>query len=251
MTVIGLDVGYSNLKIAVGEAVGSPRMIVRPAGAAPLDRLGERIGAARLQDAVVVEVDGQRWAAADRAGTLRGLAALPARGLCRHPGLSGAGEGGPGARRPSGGGPAGHRAAGRPGAGPPAAGGAAPLACRTPRHRAGNGRGRRGAHRAAAGRGLRRSAVVGSGRGDAGAHRGRHRAGARCRLLLLRLGGDRGRGAAPGCLGDQPGGDVGAAGTRGRLASPSSTAAVRSRSPWRPRCARGGSTSWCSGSGCR
>jgi plasmid segregation protein ParM len=52
MTVIGLDVGYSNLKIAVGEAVGSPRMIVRPAGAAPMDRLGEQIGAARLQEAV-------------------------------------------------------------------------------------------------------------------------------------------------------------------------------------------------------
>ena len=64
MTVIGLDVGYSNLKIAVGEAVGSPRMIVRPAGAAPVDRLGEQIGAARLQDAILVEVDGQRWAAA-------------------------------------------------------------------------------------------------------------------------------------------------------------------------------------------
>ncbi len=64
MTVIGLDVGYSNLKIAVGEAVGSPRVIVRPAGAAPVDRLGEQIGAARLQDAVLVEVDGQRWAAA-------------------------------------------------------------------------------------------------------------------------------------------------------------------------------------------
>jgi plasmid segregation protein ParM len=40
------------------------RIIVRPAGAAPLDRLGEQIGAARPQDAVVVEVDGQRWAAA-------------------------------------------------------------------------------------------------------------------------------------------------------------------------------------------
>ena len=64
MTVIGLDVGYSNLKIAVGEAVGSPHLIVRPAGAAPMDRLGEQIGAARLQEAVVVEVDGQRWAAA-------------------------------------------------------------------------------------------------------------------------------------------------------------------------------------------
>ena len=33
MTVIGLDVGYSNLKIAVGEAAGSPRLLVRPAGA--------------------------------------------------------------------------------------------------------------------------------------------------------------------------------------------------------------------------
>jgi len=64
MTTIGLDVGYSNLKIAVGEAVGSPRMIVRPAGAAPVDRLGEQIGAARRQDSILVEVDGQRWAAA-------------------------------------------------------------------------------------------------------------------------------------------------------------------------------------------
>ncbi len=33
MTVIGLDVGYSNLKIAVGAAGESPRLIVRPAGA--------------------------------------------------------------------------------------------------------------------------------------------------------------------------------------------------------------------------
>ena len=64
MTVIGLDVGYSNLKIAVGEAVGAPRLIVRPAGAAPMDRLGEQIGTARLQDAIVVEVDGHHWAAA-------------------------------------------------------------------------------------------------------------------------------------------------------------------------------------------
>lgn len=64
MIVVGLDVGYSNLKIAVGEAGTAPRVIVRPAGAAPLERLGERIGVGRLQDAVVVDVDGQRWAAA-------------------------------------------------------------------------------------------------------------------------------------------------------------------------------------------
>jgi plasmid segregation protein ParM len=64
MTVIGLDVGYSNLKIAVGEAAGAPHLILRPAGAAPVDRLGEQIGAARLPEAIVVEVDAERWAAA-------------------------------------------------------------------------------------------------------------------------------------------------------------------------------------------
>ena len=72
MTVIGLDVGYSNLKIAVGEAAGSPRLLIRPAGAAPLDRLGERIGTSRLPDAVVVDVDGQPWAAAIEPARLEG-----------------------------------------------------------------------------------------------------------------------------------------------------------------------------------
>ena len=72
MTVIGLDVGYSNLKIAVGEAGGSPVVIIRPAGAALLDRLGERIGSARLPDAVVVDVDGQPWAAAIEPARLEG-----------------------------------------------------------------------------------------------------------------------------------------------------------------------------------
>ena len=163
MTVIGLDVGYSNLKIAVGEATGAPDVIVRPAGAAPLERLGERLGTARRPDAVVV--DGRRPALGGRhrAGTPGGLAALAARRLCRHARLPGAGAGGPGARRPPRGGAAGHRTAGRAGPRPPAPRGAAPRARRTPRHRPGHGRGRRGAHRAAAGRRLRRSAVVGSG----------------------------------------------------------------------------------------
>jgi plasmid segregation protein ParM len=64
MTVIGLDVGYSNLKIAVGEAGASQRVIVRPTDAAPVDRLGERVRPGRLEDAVLVDVDGERWAAA-------------------------------------------------------------------------------------------------------------------------------------------------------------------------------------------
>lgn len=64
MTVIGLDVGYSNLKIAVGEVGESPQAILRPAGAAPLDRLGERVGTGSRQDAIVVDIDGEPWAAA-------------------------------------------------------------------------------------------------------------------------------------------------------------------------------------------
>ena len=39
-------------------------MILRPAGAAPLDRLGERVGTGRRQDAIVVDIDGEPWAAA-------------------------------------------------------------------------------------------------------------------------------------------------------------------------------------------
>ncbi|MBK1699401.1 ParM/StbA family protein [Thiococcus pfennigii] len=77
MTIVGLDVGYSNLKIAVGEAGAAPRVIVRPAGAAPLERLGERIGAGATtsghpQDAIVVTVDGQRWATAIEPARLEG-----------------------------------------------------------------------------------------------------------------------------------------------------------------------------------
>jgi hypothetical protein len=37
---------------------------VRPAGAAPLSRLGERVGGRGREDAVLVEVDGEPWAAA-------------------------------------------------------------------------------------------------------------------------------------------------------------------------------------------
>jgi plasmid segregation protein ParM len=65
MIIVGLDVGYANLKIAVGKAGGAPTIITRPAGAAPMECLGEPIGEGRRpEDAMVVDVDGQRWAAA-------------------------------------------------------------------------------------------------------------------------------------------------------------------------------------------
>ena len=83
MTVIGLDVGYSNLKIAVGEAGGSRGGSTPSAGAAPVDRLRERVGLV-VADAILVDVDGQRWAAAIEAAASRAGSA-PARGLCRTP----------------------------------------------------------------------------------------------------------------------------------------------------------------------
>ena len=66
MYVIGLDVGYSNLKVAAGVAGGPPLVTVRPAGAAPVDRLGTRINGSGLasEQPILVEVAGEPWAAA-------------------------------------------------------------------------------------------------------------------------------------------------------------------------------------------
>jgi plasmid segregation protein ParM len=65
MSIVGLDVGYSNLKLAVGVPGDAPRVLVRPAGAAPLARLGERLAAGAGSEAAVrVEVAGTPWAAA-------------------------------------------------------------------------------------------------------------------------------------------------------------------------------------------
>jgi plasmid segregation protein ParM len=73
MYVVGLDIGYSNVKIAAGPRGDLPRLILRPAGAAPRERLGERIGAeegagsatgATADRPVPVDLDGVPWAAA-------------------------------------------------------------------------------------------------------------------------------------------------------------------------------------------
>lgn len=44
MVVMGLDIGYSNLKAVIGDEIGQPRSLLYPAGAAPADRMPERIG---------------------------------------------------------------------------------------------------------------------------------------------------------------------------------------------------------------
>ena len=62
MSVIGMDIGYSNLKIAYGDKGGDPVLVNRPAGAAPSDHIGQRIMGD--DDAVRVLVDGREFAAA-------------------------------------------------------------------------------------------------------------------------------------------------------------------------------------------
>jgi plasmid segregation protein ParM len=61
MFVMGLDIGYSNLKVAMGAPGSPPTVMLHPAGAAPVDRLPEtlRTGEAGVQ----VVIDGAWWAA--------------------------------------------------------------------------------------------------------------------------------------------------------------------------------------------
>jgi plasmid segregation protein ParM len=67
MRIVGLDIGYSNLKIAFGTQGENPRVVVRPAGAAPASMIGmriqERADGVNGNAAVMVEIDGQPWVA--------------------------------------------------------------------------------------------------------------------------------------------------------------------------------------------
>ena len=42
MNILGIDIGYSNLKLAFSKSGEKPKTILRPAGAAPADRFGNR-----------------------------------------------------------------------------------------------------------------------------------------------------------------------------------------------------------------
>lgn len=63
MNVIGLDIGYSNLKAAYGDSEKGMKTALRPAGAAPADRFGSRFDGKAQDDFLHVQVDGQPYIA--------------------------------------------------------------------------------------------------------------------------------------------------------------------------------------------
>lgn len=63
MNILGLDIGYSNLKVAAGEKQLGCKTILRPAGAAPADRFGSRFDGKKHDDYIHVLVDGEEFVA--------------------------------------------------------------------------------------------------------------------------------------------------------------------------------------------
>lgn len=63
MNILGIDIGYSNLKLAFGPKGESPKTHLRPAGAAPADRFGARFDGKAHEDFLHVMVDGQEFIA--------------------------------------------------------------------------------------------------------------------------------------------------------------------------------------------
>ena len=61
--VVGLDIGYSNLKIAFGTSDGEMTTVIRPAGAAPKEHFGSRFDGKKQDDFLHVNVDGQEFVA--------------------------------------------------------------------------------------------------------------------------------------------------------------------------------------------
>lgn len=58
INAVGLDIGYSNLKVVAGNSEGAATKTLRPAGAAPADRFGTRFDGKAQDDFLNVIVDG-------------------------------------------------------------------------------------------------------------------------------------------------------------------------------------------------
>lgn len=63
MPVVALDVGYSNLKVAHGPRGADPRVLVRPAGAAPAPYVDQAVRNPAVTGVVAVEINGRPWIA--------------------------------------------------------------------------------------------------------------------------------------------------------------------------------------------
>lgn len=63
MNILGLDIGYSNLKLAVGPQGQTPQTLLRPAGAAPADRFGARFDGKAQEEFLHVLAGGQAFVA--------------------------------------------------------------------------------------------------------------------------------------------------------------------------------------------
>jgi len=77
MYILGLDIGYSNLKLACGRAGTTPRTEIQPAGAAPRSRLNVRLNIPCMDpiaqtgtDGVRVRIHGEEWVAGVHPGRI-------------------------------------------------------------------------------------------------------------------------------------------------------------------------------------
>jgi plasmid segregation protein ParM len=63
LNILGIDIGYSNLKLAYGSKGASPTTLLRPAGAAPADRFSSRFDGKAQDDFLHVQVNGEPFIA--------------------------------------------------------------------------------------------------------------------------------------------------------------------------------------------
>lgn len=63
MKILGIDIGYSNLKLAFGDKGAAPQTLLRPAGAAPADRFSTRFDGKSQDEFLHVSVDGEPFVA--------------------------------------------------------------------------------------------------------------------------------------------------------------------------------------------
>jgi plasmid segregation protein ParM len=63
LNILACDIGYSNLKLAFGEKGNDPTVLLRPAGAAPADRFGQRFDGKRQDEFLHVLVDDENFIA--------------------------------------------------------------------------------------------------------------------------------------------------------------------------------------------